>query len=112
MGHSANKIMATVFWDAEGVLLIEYHLKGRNVDQQTYQATLKKLRAAIHRLHPRLRDDEIFLIHDNAKPHTAASVQELLCTSHWYIFGYPAYLPYLAPSNFFLFPQLKRELGG
>ncbi len=33
MGHSANKIMATVFWDAEGVLLIEYHSKSCNVNQ-------------------------------------------------------------------------------
>ncbi len=104
--------MAKVFWDAESVLLIEYHSKGRNVNQQTYQTTLKKLRAAICRIHPGLRDDGIFLIHDNARPHTAASVQELLRTFHWYIFGHPAYLPDLAASDFFLFPQLKRELRG
>ncbi len=111
MGHSANKIMATVFWDAEGVLLIEYHSKNRNVNQQTYQATLKKLCAAIRRLYPGLRDDEIFLIHDNTRPHTAACIQELLRTFHWYIFGHPAYSLDLAPSDFFLFPQLKTELG-
>ncbi len=81
------------------------------MNQQTYQATLKKLRAAIRRLRPELRDDKIFLIHDNARPHMAASVQELFRTFHWYIFRYPAYSPDLAPSNFFLFPQLKRELG-
>ncbi len=50
VGRSANKIMVTVFWDAKGVLLIEYHSKGRNVNQQLYQVTLKKLRAVIHRL--------------------------------------------------------------
>ncbi len=110
VGHSANKIMATVFWDAEGVLFIEYYSKGRNVNQQTYQATLKKLRAAICQLHLGLRDDQIFLIHANARPHTAASVRELLRTFHWYIFEHPTYLPGLAPSDF-LFPQLKRELG-
>ncbi len=93
--------MATVFWDTEGVLLIEYHSKGNNVNQQTYQATLKKLCAAIRRLHPGLRDDTIFLIQENAALHTAASVQELLHTFH-----------YLTPGNFLLFPQLKRELGG
>ncbi len=103
--------MATVFCDAEGVLLIEYHSKGRNVNQQTYQATLKKLRAAIHQLRPGLQDDKIFLIHYNARSGMAASVQELLRTFHWYIFEHPAYLPDLAPSDFFLFPQLKRELG-
>ncbi len=108
-GQSANKIMATVFWDAEGILLIKYYSKGHNVNQQTYQATLKKLSAAIRRLRPGLRDDEIFLIHNNARPHTAASVQELLRIFHWYIFGHPAYLPDLASSDFFLFPQLKRE---
>ncbi len=110
VGHSANKIMATVFLDAEGVL-IKYHSKGHNVNQQTYQATLKKLRAAIRRLHPGLRD-EIFLIHDNARPHTVASVQELLRTFHWCIFGHLVYSPDLAPSDFFLFPQLKRTLRG
>ncbi len=111
VGHSANKIMVTVFWDAEGVLLIEYHSKGRIVNQQTYQATFKKLRAAIRQLHSGLQDDKIFLTHDNARQHMAASVQELLRTFHWYIFRNPAYSPNLAPNDFFLFPQLKRELG-
>ncbi len=111
VGHSANKI-GDSFLDAEGVLFIKYHLKGHNVNQQTYQATLKKLRAAIRRLRPGLRDDKIFLIHDNARLHTSASVQELLCTFHWYIFRHLAYSLDLAPSNFFLFPQLKRERGG
>ncbi len=71
------------------------------MNQQTYQATLKKLQAAIRQLCPGLGYDEIFLIHDNARPHMAASVQELLRTFHWYIFGHPAYSPDLAPSDFF-----------
>ncbi|GBM97303.1 hypothetical protein AVEN_181155-1 [Araneus ventricosus] len=54
----------------------------------------------------------IVLLHDNARPHTAAATQELLDQFGWEIFDYPPYSPDLAPSDFHLFLKLKKFLGG
>jgi len=44
---SARKIMATVFWDREGVLLVDFLERGSTVNSERYCETLKKLRRAI-----------------------------------------------------------------
>jgi len=39
----ANKVMATVFSDARGIILIDYFLKGKTVNEEYYAGLLKKL---------------------------------------------------------------------
>lgn len=53
----------------------------------------------------------VFLIHDNACPHTADVTQDLIEEFRWNVFGDPPYSLDLAPNNFDLFPQLKQYLG-
>jgi len=45
MGKSAGKLMAMVFWDCKGVLLLEFKEKGTtiNADHIVQPATLKQL---------------------------------------------------------------------
>ncbi|GBL96194.1 hypothetical protein AVEN_118740-1 [Araneus ventricosus] len=54
----------------------------------------------------------VVLLHDNSRPHTAASTQELLDQFGQKIFDHPPYSPDLAPSDFHLFLKLKEFLGG
>ncbi len=110
--RSAGQILATVFWDAEEVLLVQYHPKGETVTQHTYKETLKKLPQAIRRKRPNLHDGDILFIHNNTCPHTTAKIRELLSHFGREIFAHPAYSPDLAPSDFFLFLELKKFLGG
>ena len=51
------------------------------------------------------------MIHDNARPHTAAATQNLI-TFGWEQFDHPPYSPDLAPSDFHLFLHLKSFLAG
>ena len=44
---SAGKVMATVFWDSEGVLMIDYLQRGKTVTGVYYADQIRKLRAAI-----------------------------------------------------------------
>jgi len=44
---SARKIMATVFWDREGVLLVDFLERGSTINSEAYCETLKQLRRAI-----------------------------------------------------------------
>lgn len=47
--ESAGKVMLTLFWDNQGVMLIEYLPSNWSVNKDTYCETLFKLRAAIKR---------------------------------------------------------------
>ena len=102
---SVGKIMATVFWDAKGILLIEYMPKGTSINAEAYQKTLINLRKAICNKR-RLLASKVLLFHDNARPHTARATVELLKKFKWELFSHPPYSPDVAPSDFHLFPNL------
>ena len=51
-------------------------------------------------------------IYNNACPHSAAVLQQLLGQFKWDGFDYPAYSLDLAPSDFQLLPEVKNWLGG
>ncbi|UYV75327.1 H3F3C [Cordylochernes scorpioides] len=55
---------------------------------------------------------KVLLVHDNARPHAARTIQTFLENFKWEIFTHPPYSPDLAPSDFHLFPALKLHLGG
>jgi hypothetical protein len=48
-----------------------------------------------------------FLLHDNARPHTAARTNALIKLFNWEIFDHPSYSPDLAPSDYHLFATKK-----
>jgi hypothetical protein len=52
------------------------------------------------------------MLHDNARPHTAAATQDLIATFGWEQFDHPAYIPDLAQSDFRMFLHLKTFHGG
>ncbi|KAJ4433931.1 hypothetical protein ANN_16250 [Periplaneta americana] len=109
---STQKVMATVFWDCKGVLLLDFMPKGTTINANRYCETLRKLRRAIQNKRRGMLSREVVLLHDNARPHTAASTRELLDQFDWEIFDHPPYSPDLAPSDFHLFTKLKDFLGG
>ncbi|UYV81674.1 hypothetical protein LAZ67_20001933, partial [Cordylochernes scorpioides] len=109
---SAGKVMAIVFWDCKGVLLVDYLPPNITVNAARYCEVLTKLRAAIKRKSPCLLSRKVLLAHDNARPHAARTTQTLLEDFKWEIFTHLPYSPKLAPSDFHLFPALKLHLGG
>ncbi len=105
-----GKVMATVFWNWKGVLLVEYLPPKRNITQETYFETILHLRNAIKQKHLRKLSQGIFLLQDNAHPHVTALIQGLLADLGWFVFHHPTYSPDLAPFDYYLFPALKRAL--
>ena len=53
----------------------------------------------------------IVLLHDNARPHTAAQTAQLLQQFRWEVFDHPPYSPDLAPSDYHLFMHLTKWLA-
>jgi transposase len=51
-------------------------------------------------------------LHDNARPHSAAAIVNLLNSWGWKILPHPPYSPDLAPLDFHLFPKMKKHIRG
>ena len=85
---SSGKVMATVFWYSQGVVLIDYLEKGKTITGQYYATLLDQLKDTIKAKRPHLAKKRVHLV---LLPHTP-------------------YSPDLAPSDFFLFPNMKKWL--
>ena len=49
----------------------------------------------------------VVLLHDNARPHTAARTSDLIKLFNWEIFDHPPYSLDVAPSDYYLFTKMK-----
>jgi len=69
---STRKIMCTLFWDR---LLVEFLPQGTTINSAVYCKTLKKVRCAIQNKRRGRLSATTLLLHDNARPHSAAQTQ-------------------------------------
>ncbi|GFO20038.1 histone-lysine N-methyltransferase SETMAR [Plakobranchus ocellatus] len=74
--QSATKVMATVFLDSRGMILLDILPKGESVNADRYCETLDRLRLAVRRKRPGLLRSGVVLQHDNATPHMAKRTKE------------------------------------
>ncbi|GFN89228.1 histone-lysine N-methyltransferase SETMAR [Plakobranchus ocellatus] len=70
--------MATVFWDAKGVILLDILPQGQCINAARYCSTLDLFKEAIRRKRPGLLRRGVVLQHDNATPHSANLTQQWL----------------------------------
>lgn len=110
--QSAGKVMASVFWDAKGILLVDYLAKGKTVTGQYYTTLLDMLKSIISKKQPGMTKKKVLFHHDNAPAHSSAIVQQKLAELRFQLVPHPPYSPDLAPSDFHLFPKLKIFLAG
>ena len=61
--------MASVFWNAHGVIFIDYLAKGRTITRAYYAALLDRLFDEIRKKRPHLKMKKIFFHDDNAPLH-------------------------------------------
>lgn len=109
---SAGKVVASVFWDAEGIIKIEYLEKGATITGSYYAKQIKRLREAIkEKRRGKLRAGVLFH-QDNAPPHKAGVAMAAIHDAGFECLEHPPYSPDLAPSDFYLFPRLKEDLRG
>lgn len=104
--------MATVFWDAHGILLIDYLEKGKTITGKYYASLLDQLNYEIKRKRPHLNKKKVLFHQDNAPSHTSRIAAAKFDDLHYELLKHPPYSPDLAPCDFFLFPNLKKWLGG
>jgi histone-lysine N-methyltransferase SETMAR len=90
--------MASVFWDRKGVILVDYMVRGTIINAQAYCETLKKLRSAIKNKRRGILTKGVYLLHDNARPHTARETQKLLRQFGWDILFHLPHSPTWPPA--------------
>ena len=105
--------MASVFWDIQGVILVDYLPKGQTINSDYF------INILIEKLHPAIKEKrrgkirKVILLHmDNARPHAAHKSIAKIHVLDFEILPHPPYSLDLAPSDFALFPTLKRNLKG
>ncbi len=111
------KVMITVFFDWEGVILVDFLPPGETVDTDCYLEVLATLKERIRRKQPHLwakktagsAERNFVIHHDNASPHTADITIAIF--ENIDLLPHPTYSPNLAPSDYFIFPRLKSELA-
>lgn len=109
---SAGKVMATIFWDSKGILLVDYKDKGTTITGAYYADVLRSVREAIKEKRRGLLSKGVLLLHDNAPVHKSRVAMAALTECGFEELDHPPYSPDLAPSDYFLFPNLKRDLRG
>ena len=108
----AGKVMATAFKDSHGVILIDYHQKGKPITGAYYASLLDKLKTELTGKRPHLQKKKILFHQDNAPSHTSAVAIAKILELQLELLDHPPYSPDLATRDFFLFPHIKIALGG
>ena len=106
---SADKVMATVFWYAKGVIMLDF-LPKRSTITGVY--LLDQLRTAIREKRRGKLSKGVLLQQDNARVHTCKVAMDAVERNGYELIPHPAYSPDLAPSDFFLFPNMKKDIRG
>ncbi|KFM79731.1 Mariner Mos1 transposase, partial [Stegodyphus mimosarum] len=105
-----KKLLASVFWDAKGILFIDYLQTGKTINSDYYCNLLNQLDEKIRERRPGLQKKIIFR-QDNAPAHTAQKTIAKITELKYELLQHPAYSPDLAPSDFWLLPHLKQYLS-
>lgn len=107
-----GKVMASVFWDANGIIFVDYLEKGKTITGAYYSSLLDRLKIEIAEKRPHLKKKKPLYHHDNAPVHSCLVAQAKLHEIGFELVPQPPYSPDLAPSDYYLFPNLKRWLTG
>jgi len=110
---SAGKIMLTIFWDVSGPILVHFQEKCQTVTSVRYSDMLvNELKTAIRSKRRGILSKRLLLLHDNARPHTAAHAVDTLFDLKTGVLKHTPYSPELAPSDFHLFGPMKEHFRG
>ena len=109
---SAGKVMATVFWDAQGVIMLDFLAKKSTITGTYYANLLDQLRTAIREKRRGKFSEGILLQQNNARVHTCKIAMVAVERNGYELIPLPAYSPDSAPSDYFLFPNLKKDIRG
>ena len=93
---SVAKVMDTVFWDAKGVIMLDFLPKRSTITGVYYPNLLDQLRTAIREKRRGKLSKGVLLQHDNAGVHTCKVAMDAVERNGYELVPHPAYSPDLA----------------
>jgi len=108
--QSARKVLASIFWDQDGVLLIDYLPKGQTINAEYYSSLLVQLKDILKEKRRGKFTKDVVILHDNDPAHRALTSPEETGLPGLPISWSPPYSPDLAPSDYHLFSGLEKQL--
>lgn len=108
----SQKAMLSVFWNPNGIQVINWLPEGSTFNAQYY---IDEILCPLSEMDGGFPDNEgrRLTVHaDNAKPHTARKATRFFELSGLKKAPHPPYSPDIAPSDFFLFGYVKEKLKG
>ena len=109
---SAGKVVASIFWDQDGILRIYYLPKGRTIKAEYFSSLLLQLKDILKEKRRGKATKAVLFLHDHAPAHQALPTQKKLAYLGFQYLDHQPYFPDLAPSDYHLFPGLKKQLKG
>jgi len=100
---SSGKVLASNFWDQDGILLIDYLPKCQTINAEYYSSLLVQLKDILKEKRRR-KCPKVVLCH------RALATQKKLAYLGFQSLDHPPYSTHLAPSDYHLFPGLKKHL--
>ena len=109
---SAGIVLASIFCDQDGILLIDYLPKSQTINMKYYSSLLVQLKDILkEKCQGKVTKGFLFLP-DNALAHQALATQKKLAYLAFQCHDHSTYSPDLASSDYHLFPGLKEQLKG
>jgi len=106
---SAGKVLASIFWDQDGILLIDYLPKGQTINAEHYSSLLVQMNDILKENRRSKVTKGVLFLHDNAPAHRALATQKKLVYLGFQCLEHPPYSPDLAPSDYHMFLGLKKN---
>jgi len=93
-----GKFLASIFWDQDGILLIDYLPKGQTINAEYYSFLLVQLKDILKVKRRGKFAKGVLFLHDNAPAHRTLATQKKLAYLGFHWFDHAPYSPDLAPS--------------
>jgi len=106
---SSLKVLASTFWDEDGILLIDYLPKCQTINVEYYWSLLVQLKDILKEKISGKCTKGVLFLHDNAPAHRALATQKKLSCLGFHFLNHPPYSPDLAPTDYHLFPGQKKN---
>jgi len=111
---SNAKVMVIFAYDSAGIILTQAVPQHRTVTGQYYADFLEHhLRCVLRKKRQHfLSENTPIILHNNARPHVADVVNQLLARWQWEMLYHPPYSPNISPFDFDLIRKVKEPLRG
>jgi len=98
----AGKVLASCFWDRDGILLIDYLPKGQTINAEYYSSQLVLLKDILKEKRRGEVTKGVLFLHKNAPAHRELATHKKLAYLGFQCLDHPPYSPDLAPSDYHL----------